>query len=149
MKDRIELLTEPFDPYAELLDFRESLGESKAIFGAEAHFIGSLRNHNEGFPVKSLWLEHYPGMTERELCRIALEERQRLDFGPLIILHRVGPLIPGEAIVLVALWSTHRAQSLEGTETIIDRLKHEAPFWKREERPEGPHWIAQNTPRRS
>lgn len=148
MNDRIEIFTTPLDPYAALRSFTNDLGSQKAVFGAESHFIGTLRHHNEGSRVESLWLEHYPGMTENELHRIVLEERQRLNFGPALICHRVGHLTPGETIVVVATWSEHRAASLQGTEALIERLKHEAPFWKREEGSEGARWITRNTPGR-
>jgi len=137
MMQRISLRDHPFDPYFELSAFSAQLGETRHLYGAESHFIGTMRSFNEGEPVTTLWLEHYPGMTEREIARIIDEERTRLHFGPALVIHRTGKLEPGEPIVLIALFSAHRRAALDGTQQIIERLKHEAPFWKKSERPRG------------
>lgn len=144
--DHIALHFGPFDPYVALSEFSRERVHDRARYGAEAHFIGTLRDFNEGRAVERLWLEHYPGMTERELARLVAEERQRLAFGPALIVHRVGDVQPGETLVLVALWSPHRKAALEGTRALIERLKYEAPLWKREQGPDGIRWVEKNTP---
>lgn len=145
MKQSISLRDQPFDPYAELAAFTALLGQARLIYGAQAHFIGTMRNLNEGDSISTLWLEHYPGMTEREITRIVEEERKRLNFGPALVIHRIGKLEPGEPIVLIALFSAHRRAALDGTQRVIERLKHEAPFWKKEQTPEGERWVTSNT----
>ena len=141
----ISLRDHPFDPYAELSEFSSQLGKRRHLYGAESHFIGTMRSFNEGDSVSALWLEHYPGMTEREIARIVDEERTRLQFGPALVIHRTGKLEPGESIVLIAVFSSHRRAALDGTQQIIERLKHEAPFWKKEQTPEGERWVSSNT----
>ena len=145
MIQSISLRDEPFDPYAELSAFTIRMAEDRALYGAESHFIGTMRSFNEGDSVSTLWLEHYPGMTEREIARIVEEERKQLHFGPALVIHRIGQLKPGEPIVLIALFSAHRRASLNGTQRIIERLKHEAPFWKKELTPLGERWVESNT----
>lgn len=141
----ISLRDRPFEPYAELTAFSAQLGDERHLYGAESHFIGTMRNVNEGDAVSTLWLEHYPGMTEREIARIVKEERSQLSFGPALVIHRIGKLEPGEPIVLIALFSAHRRAALDGTQRVIERLKHEAPFWKKEQTSEGERWVASNT----
>lgn len=141
----VSLSDQPFDPYAELAAFKALLGNERQRYGAESHFIGTMRDFNEGDAVASLWLEHYPGMTEREITRILEEERALLNFGPALVIHRIGKLNPGEPIVLIALFSAHRRAALEGTQRVIERLKHEAPFWKKEATDSGERWVTSNT----
>ncbi len=145
MIQTISLRDHPFDPYAELSAFTTQLKAERQRYGAESHFIGTMRNFNEGAAVSTLWLEHYPGMTEGEIARIIEEERKNLGFGPALVIHRIGQVAPGEPIVLIALFSTHRRAALEGTQRIIERLKHEAPFWKKERTPQGDRWVESNT----
>jgi molybdopterin synthase catalytic subunit len=145
MMEFICLRDQPFDPYAELSAFTALLDTERQNYGAESHFIGTMRNFNEGDAVSTLWLEHYPGMTEQEIARIVSEERKQLNFGPALVIHRIGKLAPGEPIVLIAVFSAHRRAALDGTQRIIERLKHEAPFWKKEHTPDGERWVASNT----
>ena len=145
MIQSVSLHAQTFDPYAELSAFQRALGPDRALYGAESHFIGTMRNHNEGDSVTRLWLEHYPGMTEKEIIRILDEERHRIGFGPALVIHRTGEVLPGETIVLVAIFSPHRRASLEGTQRVIERLKHEAPFWKKESVASGERWVSGNT----
>ena len=143
--DQIALQDRSFDPYEALADFSRALGPSRAAFGASAHFVGTLRNHNEGRVVDRLWLEHYPSMTEQAIARLVHEERGRLNFGPALVWHRVGDVLPGETLVVIAVWSMHRRASLEGCRVLIERLKHEAPFWKQEFGSWGSAWVENNT----
>jgi molybdopterin synthase catalytic subunit len=119
----VRVQREPFDPGMELA----ALGTA----GAVASFTGHVRA-DDG--VATLELEHYPGMTERALEEIAAQAVDRWSLSAVRIVHRVGPMQPGEAIVFVGAASAHRAAALEATAYMIDRLKTDAPFWKRESR---------------
>ena len=109
--------------------------------GAVATFIGYVRDLNEGSGVSRMTLEHYPGMTERALEDICDEAFGRWDLLDLRVVHRVGALEPGEAIVLVAVSSAHRGEAFAACEFVMDYLKTQAPFWKKEETSEGSRWV--------
>ncbi|MEF8792506.1 molybdenum cofactor biosynthesis protein MoaE [Thiohalorhabdus sp.] len=100
--------------------------------GAAVHFVGTMRDINNGDDVAVMELEHYPGMTERELERVAGEAASRWQVLDTLVIHRYGELHPGEPIVLVAVWSGHRHDAFEACRYIIDILKTQAPFWKKE-----------------
>ncbi len=142
----IALKDRPFDPYRELMAFQASLGEKAARYGAQSIFIGTMRDFNEGDPVKRLWLEHYPGMTERELARIVSEAQAGWAVEETLVMHRVGDIQPADTIVLLACWSAHRGAALEATRFLIEELKHRAPFWKKETLDTGFRWVERNTP---
>ncbi|MCF7967731.1 MAG: molybdenum cofactor biosynthesis protein MoaE [Methylococcaceae bacterium] len=143
---RIELRESPFDPYAEVSRFQsELLAPHTGQYGATSLFVGTMRDFNEGDTVEKLWLEHYPGMTERELARILDEAAERWPFLEALVIHRFGAIEPGENIVLIAIWSAHRSASMEATRHIIEALKHRAPFWKRETLAQGYRWVEKNT----
>ena len=143
---KIELRTRPFDPLLELGFYQSGLGKLPGQCGATAIFIGTMRDFNEGEAVHGMTLEHYPGMTERHLQRIvetACGEWPLLD---ALVIHRVGDLQPNDPIVLVAVWSAHRAAAFAACRFIVEELKSKAPFWKREEAADGPRWVEHNTP---
>jgi molybdopterin synthase catalytic subunit len=104
-------------------------------------FVGLVRDIAGGKPVSAMSLEHYPGMTERQLEAIEAEARARWPLDASLIIHRVGDLAPGDNIVLVACASAHRQAALDATAFLIDWLKTKAPFWKREETPDGARWV--------
>lgn len=104
-------------------------------------FVGLVRDLAGDAPVAGMTLEHYPGMTERQLEAIEVEARRRWPLEACLIVHRVGRLEPGDNIVLVACASAHRQAALDATAFLIDWLKTRAPFWKLEETPEGAHWV--------
>ena len=131
----IRIQRDPFDPGAELT--RLATDQSKA--GALASFVGLVRD--EGGRLIALTLEHYPGMAERHLAAIEAEAHRRWRLDAVTILHRVGRMRPGEAIVLVGVLATHRAEAFAACEFVIDRLKTGAPFWKYEERSDGAGWV--------
>ena len=118
-----------------------ALTEGRRDVGAVATFVGMVRDLNEGARVTRMTLEHYPGMTERALQKICAEAARRWDLLDMRVVHRVGPLEPGDAIVLVAVSSAHRGEAFEACEFIMDYLKTQAPFWKKEETPEGTRWV--------
>ena len=133
----IRVQEEDFDVGAELARVR---GHNTAI-GGIALFVGTVRGEAEGEPVGAMTLEHYPAMTARELERIEADARARWPLEDALIVHRVGRLEPGEQIVLVITASAHRKAAFEACEFLMDWLKTKAPFWKREETPEGEHWV--------
>ncbi len=109
--------------------------------GAVASFIGCVRDMNEGDSVGLMYLEHYPGMTERELEKICAEASARWDIFDTLVIHRIGELKPLDQIVCVVVTSKHRGESFSACEFIMDFLKTRAPFWKRESTPHGERWV--------
>ena len=117
------------------------LREGDARVGAVVSFVGTVRDMNEGASVSELELEHYPGMTERALEDIVEQAKVRWPLYNARVIHRVGPMAPMEQIVLVAVSAAHRGEAFAACEFIIDYLKTDAPFWKKEQTPEGARWV--------
>lgn len=141
----VELYSEDFDPWA--LVARAERDIPAEARGAASVFVGRMRDFNEDNTVTGLFLEHYPGMTERELERIVAEAESRWPLLGCLVAHRVGDVRPGDALVLVATWSAHRIAARDACSDILERLKHEAPFWKRERLADGSdRWVEKNTP---
>jgi molybdopterin synthase catalytic subunit len=109
--------------------------------GAVVNFVGTVRDISDGSQVKGMTLEHYPGMTEKSLEEIITQARGRWDIYKTLVIHRVGPLLPEDQIVLVVVTSAHRREAFAACEFIMDYLKTAAPFWKKEETPEGSKWV--------
>ena len=109
--------------------------------GAVASFVGLVRDRNDGDGVSEMTLEHYPGMTEKALTQIVADAQQRWTLYRVTVIHRVGRLLPCDRIVLVAVSSAHRGEAFAACEFIMDYLKTEAPFWKREVTPQGARWV--------
>ncbi len=124
----VSVQSAPFDVAAEMA----ALAEGDLSIGAIASFVGLVRDINEGSAVSSMTLEHYPGMTERALEEIVAEARQRWTLKRVRVIHRHGPMAPGEGIVLVLVASSHRGEAFAACEFIMDYLKTRAPFWKKE-----------------
>ena len=144
---RIDILDQPFEPYQLLAGYQESRVELRGKFGACASFVGSMRDFNEGDAVRGMWLEHYPGMTEKHLERIAAAAAERWPLLDVLIAHRVGELRPNDPIVLVAAWSAHRAAAFDACRFVMEDLKSKAPFWKKEDLGNRhSRWVEQNTP---
>lgn len=118
-----------------------ALSAGRRDVGAIATFIGLVRDRNEGASVGSMTLEHYPGMTERALEEICAEAASRWPLIDLRVVHRIGPMEPGEPIVYVGVSSAHRGDAFAACEFVMDFLKTRAPFWKREETPGGGRWV--------
>lgn len=138
----IRVQREDFDVGAELA--RLSMGNGRV--GGVCCFVGLVRDYlghdpNAAPPVRAMTLEHYPGMTERQLEAIEAEARRRWPLEECVVIHRYGRLEPGENIVLVATASAHREAAFEACHFLIDWLKTKAPFWKLEETPEGGQWV--------
>jgi molybdopterin synthase catalytic subunit len=134
----IRVQTEDFDPGLELERLRSHY---QGQAGAVVSFTGLVRDLNAGSRVTQMTLEHYPGMTEKALAKIELEANDRWELAASIIIHRVGPLDPNDNIVFVAAASQHRKQAFRACEFMIDTLKTNAPFWKKETVSDGTRWV--------
>ncbi len=142
----VRLLATPFDPLEELTAWQTRLGSDGAT-AAQGHFIGRVRDTTAaGAPLEALELEHYPGMTEAQLEAIAADGAARHGVAALLVLHRVGRIAPGEAIVLVAVAADRRGPCLRCLQDVLETLKHDAPFWKREWSGGTGTWVTGNTP---
>lgn len=117
------------------------LREGDARIGAVVSFVGTVRDMNDGSAVSAMELEHYPGMTERALQDIVEQAKSRWPLMGAVVIHRVGPLKPRDQIVLVAVACAHRGEAFDACEFIIDYLKTDAPFWKKEDTPAGARWV--------
>lgn len=109
--------------------------------GAVCAFVGTVRDRNEGSHVSAMELEHYPGMTEKAIEAMIDEAHRRFDIRAVRVIHRIGPLQPQDQIVLVAVTSSHRHESFQACEFLMDYLKTQAPFWKKEATPDGARWV--------
>lgn len=134
---RVFIQTHEFDLGAEVAALR---ADNKGV-GAVCSFVGTVRDRNDGQSVSTLELEHYPGMTEKAIEAMIDEAHRRFDILGARVIHRVGLMQPLDQIVLVAVTSAHRGQSFQACEFIMDYLKTQAPFWKKEQTPEGARWV--------
>ncbi len=133
----VRIQTEDFDLSVELKKLRA--GDTRV--GAVAAFVGTVRDRNDGSEVAAMTLEHYPGMTEKSLEEIIEKAKARWDIYDVLIIHRVGPLQIEDQIVLTAVTSAHRGEAFAACEYVMDYLKTLAPFWKKEDTPEGARWV--------
>ena len=129
--------TEDFDTGAEISRMRLS----RKDIGAVAAFVGQVRDINENADISSLTLEHYPGMTEKALENIVEQAKQRWSIFDALVIHRIGKLQPTDQIVLVVVSGAHRGEAFAACEFIMDYLKTEAPFWKKEQTAQGERWV--------
>lgn len=134
----VRVQREDFDPGAEM----DTLVGGRTDIGATVSFVGYMRSRNENRDVETMTLEHYPGMAEKALSEIEAEAHKRWPLQATTIIHRVGPLKPGDRIVLVIAASAHRQAAFEAAEFLMDWLKTKAPFWKKESGPEGDSWVS-------
>lgn len=133
----VSIQTADFDLSAEVAALRH---EDRRV-GAVCAFVGTVRDRNDGDDVASLELEHYPGMTEKSIEAMVEVAFARFDLYGARVIHRVGLLAPLDQIVLVAVTSAHRGQSFQACEFLMDYLKTQAPFWKKEVTPAGARWV--------
>ena len=133
----IKIQSEDFDVGVEI----GHLSNGDTGIGGLACFVGMVRDIADGKRISSMTLEHYPGMTERQLAKIEADARERWQLGEVLIIHRYGELAPGDRIVLVATTSAHRDAALESCHFLIDWLKTKAPFWKLENTESGERWV--------
>ncbi|MCB1760278.1 MAG: molybdopterin synthase catalytic subunit MoaE [Gammaproteobacteria bacterium] len=134
---RAVVQSEPLD----IARVQDGLRADNPAIGALVSFVGLMRDFNDGDQVSSLFLEHYPGMTEKALDAIIAEAEQRWDLMGVRVIHRVGALKPLDPIVIVVVASAHRGEAFDACEFIIDYLKTRAPFWKKERTGEGERWV--------
>lgn len=134
----IRVQAQDFDIGAEIAALRKGRADAGAIVA----FAGTVRDQAKSGTIAAMTLEHYPGMTEKELERIEAEARARWLLLDSLIVHRIGRLLPGENIVLVVTVSSHRQAAFEAAQFLMDYLKTSAPFWKTEETGEGAEWVA-------
>jgi molybdopterin synthase catalytic subunit len=133
----VRVQTEDFDVGGEIAALRRG----NPTVGAIASFIGLVRDVNEGDRVSEMTLEHYPGMTERALEQIVAQAKSRWDIIEVLVVHRVGRLRPLDQIVLVVVAGAHRGEAFAACAFVMDYLKTQAPFWKKEQTPEGARWV--------
>jgi molybdopterin synthase catalytic subunit len=137
MSFTVSIQTQDFDVSQELAALRK--GDARV--GAVCSFLGTVRERNDGSSVASMELEHYPGMTEKSISAMMDEAKKRFDIFAARVIHRVGLLHPEDQIVFVAVTSAHRGESFKACEFLMDYLKTQAPFWKKEVTPEGARWV--------
>jgi molybdopterin synthase catalytic subunit len=134
---RVKIQTEDFNLATEV----EALRATDKRVGAVCSFIGTVRDRNDGLSVSTMELEHYPGMTESSIEAMIDDAHKRFDIYAARVVHRVGLLQPLDQIVMVAVTSAHRGESFKACEFLMDYLKTQAPFWKKEVTPEGARWV--------
>lgn len=137
MTARVAIQTEDFNLAMEV----DALRKGDKRVGAVCTFTGTVRDRNDGLSVSSMELEHYPGMTEKAIEAMIDEALNRFDIFGARVVHRVGVLQPLDQVVMVAVTSAHRGESFKACEFLMDYLKTQAPFWKKEQTPEGARWV--------
>ena len=137
MTERVSIQTGDFDLGQEVAELRAN--DSRV--GAVCTFTGTVRDRNDGLSVSSMELEHYPGMTEKAIEAMVDEAVARFAVYGVRVIHRVGLLQPLDQVVMVAVTSAHRGTSFQACEFLMDYLKTQAPFWKKEQTPEGARWV--------
>jgi molybdopterin synthase catalytic subunit len=141
----IVLCEQPIDPWKSLDKYQQQ-GGLKGKFGASSVFVGAMRDFNQGDVVESMFLEHYPGMTERQLQHIVDEAVQQWSVLDYLVMHRVGEVAPADTLVLVACWAVHRGDAFDACRFIMEALKSRAPFWKKEVLASGEsRWLEKNS----
>ncbi|MCK5902427.1 MAG: molybdenum cofactor biosynthesis protein MoaE [Cocleimonas sp.] len=143
---KILIQATPFKPWQQLAEYEQQTLQDKSHYGATAVFIGTMRDFNEGEDVSSMFLEHYPLMTEKKLHQLVDTANKKWSLLNALVIHRVGYLYPQDPIVLVAIWSEHRKDAFEASRFIMETLKSSVPFWKKEVLNDGSErWVEKNT----
>ena len=137
MLPRVAIQAEDFNLNEEI----EKLRAQDKRIGAICTFTGTVRDRNDGLHISSMELEHYPGMTETAIEAMVDEAMVRFDIFGARVVHRIGLLQPLDQVVMVAVTSSHRGESFRACEFLMDYLKTQAPFWKKEQTPEGSRWV--------
>lgn len=140
----INLTSQAFDPWQSLADYQSQQLAGK--YGATAVFVGTMRDFNQGDGVVGMTLEHYPGMTEKQLALIVEQANQQWVLMDTLLIHRIGDVVPDDSLVLVAAWSAHRGDAFDACRFIMEALKKQAPFWKKERLASGEvRWVESNS----
>lgn len=146
MPREISVIDSVFDPFQLQKEYQETSLKDRTDYGAVASFIGNMRDFNEGDEVLMMELEHYPAMTQKKLNEIVDQACEKWPIQNTLIIHRVGKILPGEPIMMVAVWSAHRAAAFDACRFLMEELKHRAPFWKKEQLTTGgSRWVDKNT----
>ncbi len=146
---QVEIVEQVFDPWRRLSEYqpgRTPQASRAGEFGAVSVFVGTMRDFNQGDEVKMMRLEHYPEMTRAYIESAIGHAADEYAIGDALVVHRVGEILPGEAIVLVAVWAAHRRDAYAVNRRIMEALKSGAPFWKREVLNDDTRWVRENTP---
>ncbi|PKM34127.1 MAG: molybdopterin converting factor [Gammaproteobacteria bacterium HGW-Gammaproteobacteria-10] len=142
----IKISADVFDPWYEVVVYQDSAKHWAGKFGATNVFVGTMRDFNEGDSITGMVLEHYPGMTEKQLDDIVKQAIRDWHLLDALVVHRVGEIKPNEPIVLVAVWAAHRGDAFDAGRQIMEALKNKAPFWKKERLQNGDErWVENNT----
>ncbi len=142
----IKICAKAFDPWQEVQLYQHSAAAMTGKYGATNVFIGTMRDFNDGDQVKGMTLEHYPGMTEKQLEKIVAEASEKWPVLDALVVHRVGDILPNDPIVLVAVWTSHRGDAFDASRYIMEALKSRAPFWKKELlKSQVERWLIKNT----
>ena len=142
----IKIIDQPFDPYQELQLYQNSTLAHQGSIGATSIFVGTMRDFNQGSQVTGMSIEHYPGMTEKQLALCVGKAQGLWPILDSLIIHRIGIITPNEVIVLIAVWSSHRGDAFDATRYIMEALKSTVPFWKKEcLETEAERWVMSNT----
>ncbi|MDD4914828.1 MAG: molybdenum cofactor biosynthesis protein MoaE [Methylococcales bacterium] len=142
----IILCEQPIEPWKELEAYQKNSTLLKGKYGACNIFTGVMRDFNQGDTVESMYLEHYPGMTELQLKHIAEQGMRQWSVLDCLIMHRVGAVAPNDTLVLVACWAVHRGDAFDACRFIMETLKTQAPFWKKETLATGrTRWVEKNS----
>jgi len=128
----IKIVSVEFDPFQEVKIYQKRQQELAGKYGASNLFIGTMRDFNEGDKIKGMTLEHYPGMTEKQLGLVVDEAEAQWTILDSLVIHRVGDVFPDDVLVLVAIWSVHRGDAFDASRFIMEKLKSSVPFWKKE-----------------
>ena len=134
------LLDKSFNPWDEIQRFQSAHLQS-GHYGATASFVGTMRDFNINEPISHMRLEHYPAMTQHFLDKLCEQSKEQYALDDCLIIHRFGDIKPGEPIVLTAAWSAHRAQAFDACRFLMEELKAQAPFWKKEVTEDGERWV--------
>ena len=129
---KIQLRETPFNPWEELQAYQAQQSAIKSGYGAASIFVGTMRDFNQNKSIQSMYLEHYPGMTDQYLHKLADEALNKWDVLDIFIIHRYGSIMPADTIVLLAVWSAHRDAAFSANRYLIEELKTRAPLWKKE-----------------
>ena len=128
----IKIVPSEFDPFVEVQAYQKQQQALAGKYGATNLFIGTMRDFNEGDKVKGMTLEHYPGMTEKQLALVVSGAKRQWSILDSLVIHRVGDVYPDDVLVLVAIWSVHRGDAFDASRFIMEQLKSSVPFWKKE-----------------
>ena len=142
----IRLSEQSFNPWLALQDYQDKQIQLAGKYGATAVFVGTMRDFNQGDSIQNMYLEHYPGMTEKQLQQIIEEAQSQWQILDCLVVHRVGEVCPDDVLVLVVVWSAHRGDAFDASRFIMESLKSRAPFWKRETLASGQkRWVEKNS----